>query len=1079
MSNMSNRFLLIVTFLCGFSGYLQAQEPAPCEHDWGFPTWTCADDYSAATAHFTCALCGATEDVDGTLADWIELADGNKLYEVNHNGLHQQILGPNALNFGLNQTLPTNHPYYILTPDPRRGAYRIWSEDVKTVNYYILDDDDGSIDYSVNGQSMYLVTGYVNYRSDFDGNLNYFDNNNFVFGIVFTAKDRGDAVTVNVKGVAPHTYTVSNAIVCGTVTATSRGTNNAWLTKYSKAYEDDILWLDPTPDEGFELQSMTVTDAKGRDVEILEHDDRRYIIMPDVAVTINAQFRPTTWAALQTTLNNASTDANNPTVITLANDITATGSDAYLDLPYGHHVILDLNGHTIDRALTEAASNGYVLKVNESSTLTIRDSGTGGTITGGWIDYGTASCISFQGQTLRLEGGSISGNRSNHFGGAIAFKNEFYMTGGAITGNWSNLACDYGPNMCGQVFFTNKGDFYLSGGAITGNRCGNTTAGSAGIGLNNASSNSRTVHLSGTYTLSGNEQGNYNSATGEWTDLSASDILNSGYITYVIDDVITPAPSASPSAMILNTADGGTKASFTSGWATYMGDADPETCFVLSAADTMPGREIDILGGEVSVGLFYIDAQGEKTVHGGDHTAIASGAFTYLGTNNQTTWYYVNGNISSDDYIDLRGDVNLVLADGCRFNGKSFFIDQSLSIYAQSTGDDMGRFTTEGEYELDSGKSLNIHGGRVYLCCSGSATPLFEDFSGNLNITGGRVTLDCTENTLFRPYNKDNCVTIGWHVLGDYIQLQSCDNINPEVSITIRNGQAMTDGTTTYTGLLTSDQVCDLRDKTLQPCYLVCENSGITNAIAGVIAGNTVAFKRTFSAGKASTICLPFPMTNINGGNVYEFMDVTYDAQDGWVATMIDATPNRVTSTVAHKPYLFLPDADGEVTFSGTVTSVPALVVAGESTSGDWTFHGTYSRKDYGDEGFSGTVFGFAGTSGKATDGVTDVEAGQFVKAASGAYILPFRAYLTYSGSNTALHAPARGVTDTPAIPDRIKVRLLSSEGATTATGTIDMNTGEITIDQWYYLNGQPVNGAPSAPGLYLNSKGKKVMITE
>ena len=343
------------------------------------------------------------------------------------------------------------------------------------------------------------------------------------------------------------------------------------------------------------------------------------------------------------------------------------------------------------------------------------------------------------------------------------------------------------------------------------------------------------------------------------------------------------------------------------------------------------------------------------------------------------------------------------------------------------------------------------------------------------------ISLDCTENTLFRPYNynKDTCVTIGWHVPGDYIQLQSCDNINPEVSIAIRNGQAMTDGTTTYTGLLTSDQVCDLRDKTLQPCYLVCENSGITNAIAGVIAGNTVAFKRTFSAGKASTICLPFPMTNINGGNVYEFMDVTYDAQDGWVATMIDATPNRVTSTVAHKPYLFLPESDGEVTFSGTVTSVPASVVAGESTSGDWTFHGTYSRMDYGDEGFSGTVFGFAGTSGKATDGVTDVEAGQFVKAGSDAYILPFRAYLTYAGSNSALKAPGRGFEETPAIPDRIKVRLLGSDGGTTATGTIDMNTGEITIDQWYYLNGQPVEGAPAAPGVYLNSDGKKVMLTE
>ena len=155
------------------------------------------------------------------------------------------------------------------------------------------------------------------------------------------------------------------------------------------------------------------------------------------------------------------------------------------------------------------------------------------------------------------------------------------------------------------------------------------------------------------------------------------------------------------------------------------------------------------------------------------------------------------------------------------------------------------------------------------------------------------------------------------------------------------------------------------------------------------------------------------------------------------------------------------------------------VITAGTSTSGDWTFHGTYDRLDYGDEGFSGTVFGFAATSGKATDGMTDVEAGQFVKAGSGAYILPFRAFLTYSGSNTALHAPARGVTDTPAIPNRIKVRLLGAGGEVTGIGAIDMNTGEITIDQWYYLNGQPVEGTPSAPGLYLNSDGKKVMLTE
>ncbi|MBR3659511.1 MAG: hypothetical protein IKN61_06365, partial [Bacteroidaceae bacterium] len=226
-------------------------------------------------------------------------------------------------------------------------------------------------------------------------------------------------------------------------------------------------------------------------------------------------------------------------------------------------------------------------------------------------------------------------------------------------------------------------------------------------------------------------------------------------------------------------------------------------------------------------------------------------------------------------------------------------------------------------------------------------------------------------------------------------------------------------------------------------------------------------------------ICLPFPMTSISGGKVYEFQDVTYNSSDGWVATMVDATPNMVTETVANTPYLFLPDADGSVTFSGTIDNVPASVAAGTTESGDWTFHGTYSRKDYGDEGFSGTVFGFAATSGKADDGVTDVEAGQFVKAASGAYILPFRAYLTYAGGNSALKAPGRGIAATPAIPDRIKVRLLNRDGGTTATGTIDLNTGEITIDRWYYLNGQPVEGAPTAPGMYLNADGKKVMITE
>lgn len=242
-----------------------------------------------------------------------------------------------------------------------------------------------------------------------------------------------------------------------------------------------------------------------------------------------------------------------------------------------------------------------------------------------------------------------------------------------------------------------------------------------------------------------------------------------------------------------------------------------------------------------------------------------------------------------------------------------------------------------------------------------------------------------------------------------------------------------------------------------------------------------VSLSRSFYAGRASTICLPFPMESITGGKVYQFVDVSYDSNDGWVATMQDATPepNLVSTTSANTPYLFLPDADGPVTFSGTITSVPASMTAGTSDSGDWSFHGTYSRQEYGTAPFSGSVFGFAATSGKSTDGVTDVTAGQFVKATTGAYIQPFRAYLTYSGSNSALQAPARGTYAAPSMPDRITVRLIDKEGTPTAVGTIETATGQITIEKWYHLSGKPVDGTPTAPGMYLDSNGRKVLIAE
>ena len=227
-------------------------------------------------------------------------------------------------------------------------------------------------------------------------------------------------------------------------------------------------------------------------------------------------------------------------------------------------------------------------------------------------------------------------------------------------------------------------------------------------------------------------------------------------------------------------------------------------------------------------------------------------------------------------------------------------------------------------------------------------------------------------------------------------------------------------------------------------------------------------FKREFSAGKASTICLPFAMDNVSGGKVYSFAGITYDEKDGWVATMSETGGNNVTKTEANTPYVFMPDADGEVTFSGTTDKIPAAYDAEKlsTTSGDWTFQGTYEVLKYGTN-LDGPVYGFASTD-KVVDGVK-VSAGEFVKAKEGAGVKPMRCYLIYGNAS----AGTRAADD---LPQSITVRFLSSTGGTTTIGTLDTETGEIDFGGWYTLSGRKLDTKPTQKGLYIHN-GKKIVI--
>ncbi len=262
----------------------------------------------------------------------------------------------------------------------------------------------------------------------------------------------------------------------------------------------------------------------------------------------------------------------------------------------------------------------------------------------------------------------------------------------------------------------------------------------------------------------------------------------------------------------------------------------------------------------------------------------------------------------------------------------------------------------------------------------------------------------------------------------------------------------------------------------------------ITEAVDNI---KSVTYNRPFTAAQAATVILPFNYTcnDSEGGKFYGFKEVVYDEdQHIWVCTMQEPGNTAATSLTANTPYLFMPNTTtmtfpnissmtgGVVTLQTTTANDG--VYGGATTDATWNFHGSYKGKTWTSSD-SDKDYGFAAKSGEAVGGEA-VEAGQFVRFAPGAFIKPMRCYLSYVG--TEAPAPARGLTRSAAatddLPQSIIVRLVSRSGETTAIGTLDTKTGELSFDSeaWYTLDGVRLSGKPSTKGIYINN-GKKIVI--
>ena len=279
--------------------------------------------------------------------------------------------------------------------------------------------------------------------------------------------------------------------------------------------------------------------------------------------------------------------------------------------------------------------------------------------------------------------------------------------------------------------------------------------------------------------------------------------------------------------------------------------------------------------------------------------------------------------------------------------------------------------------------------------------------------------------------------------------------------------------------------------------------------IASPLWTESLRYNRSFTAGKPVTIMLPFNFTrnritlagsNENpSGKFYEFKGIEENQDHKWVAVMIEAgetLSNEVVETTlqANHPYLYVPGESTEhwaMYVSGGIniftegneggTKVKPYDGTADFAWNKWDFIGTYQPRYWSETENPeeiGKVYGFAGNTKDVDEKI--VQAGEFVRAKVGAKIRPTSCYLMWAGIEPS---NARGLTRGAAateeeLPQSITVKLISASGETTAIGTLDTKTGEVSFDSeaWYTLDGIRLSGKPSTKGIYINN-GKKIVI--
>ena len=397
----------------------------------------------------------------------------------------------------------------------------------------------------------------------------------------------------------------------------------------------------------------------------------------------------------------------------------------------------------------------------------------------------------------------------------------------------------------------------------------------------------------------------------------------------------------------------------------------------------------------------YIDENGdEKTVY--DVIVLYGGGATTLNAG----LYVVTQDITYTGTVTLANNVKIILMDGCtmnigtsesRLSGKGIYNNttETLTIYGQTNGTGTLSVYTTGEYNYAiRATAITINGGRVIADTNGNNSDAIYSGGGSVTINGGKVTAhtvgsgasaiyahtEFTYNGGIVSASADNNTydsemgryntpaiassggyTFNWRNATDRITIGSTGlsfdpNAPSGYEKTATFSKPFSDGTTTYSGTLTGNELSALAGKTLLPAYTITYD----------LAGGTVATDNPDSYTiESAAITLNNPTRE-----GYTFA--------GWTGTGLDAATTTVTiahGSTDHRSYTamwkkLLTNTDITVTipsmeWTGSALTPTITVKDGETTlteTTDYTVSLPVGRTNSGD--YTVTLTGAGNYSG-------------------------------------------------------------------------------------------------------------------